>query len=107
MHSTHSTPAPLSPLPTPRSPLPPLPAQTIKKTINPTWEEEFEWQGKKRDLFVAPLALNVFDEDRLASDDPLGNVTLPPTVCNQPPNVPMSAVVPLSTHGTIKLRHFW
>ena len=51
-------------------------SKTIKKTLNPQWNETFEFSGVLRDLLAEALQLHVFDWDRATKDDPLGNASV-------------------------------
>lgn len=53
--------------------------KTKKKTLNPTWDEEFVFRVKPAEH---KLVLQVFDENRLTRDDFLGMVEL--TLINLP-----------------------
>lgn len=49
-------------------------SETIKKTLNPTWNESFEVQIASR--IAADFKLEVFDWDLGGGDDPLGNAII-------------------------------
>ena len=45
---------------------------TVKKTIDPVWDQEFAWRGKQSMMLAQPLNIKVFDNDALSRDDKLG-----------------------------------
>jgi Ca2+-dependent lipid-binding protein len=49
--------------------------KTVKATLNPEFNERFKF--RVRDAASETLTLQVFDWDRISSDDQLGNVTIP------------------------------
>ncbi|KAL1508137.1 hypothetical protein AB1Y20_007724 [Prymnesium parvum] len=51
-------------------------SKTIKKTLNPRWDEDFEFKGTLRELISEPLQLNAFDYDFASKDDPLGHASV-------------------------------
>ena len=51
-------------------------SKTIKKTLNPKWDEYFEFKGVLRDLLAESLQLHVFDWDMVGKDDKLGNASI-------------------------------
>ncbi len=51
-------------------------SKTIKKTLNPRWDEEFAWRGNFDQLTREALAIAVWDWDRMSINDHLGNGTL-------------------------------
>ena len=46
--------------------------KTIRKTINPVWEETFEVDGEVREFLAKPIRFEVFDDDKLSKDDSIG-----------------------------------
>lgn len=46
--------------------------KTIRKSLNPVWNEELHWHARYCTLREAPLLLEVFDEDQITTDDSLG-----------------------------------
>ena len=51
-------------------------SKTIKKTLNPTWNETFGFTGTLRELTAQPLDLQAFDYDFGKWDDKLGNASI-------------------------------
>lgn len=50
----------------------------MKKNLNPTWNQAFEWKGYRADIFSSDLEVVVMDKDPMFdSNDPLGSVKLP------------------------------
>ncbi|XP_077988397.1 E3 ubiquitin-protein ligase NEDD4-like isoform X2 [Glandiceps talaboti] len=66
--------------------------KTIKKTLNPTWDEEFLFRVNPRDN---RLLFEVFDENRLTRDDFLGQVEMP-----------LQALPTANPNGELPLRDF-
>jgi len=60
-----------------------LKTQTIKKTLNPTWNEKFELDVPS---INTELIFDVFDWDRFGKDDELGSVTVIVETLLDPPN---------------------
>lgn len=50
-------------------------SKVVKKTLDPSWEEEFTFRGVLRELCAAPLQLHAFDHDLVGRDDRLGVAT--------------------------------
>ena len=51
-------------------------SKTIRKTLNPTWNETFGFTGSLRDMTAQPLELKAFDYDFGKRDDKLGNASI-------------------------------
>jgi len=51
-------------------------SKTIKKTLDPEWNESFKWSGLLRELSSEPLQLHLFDYDFARSDDKLGHASV-------------------------------
>jgi len=51
-------------------------SRTVKRSLQPSWEERFSFSGRLRELIAAPLLLRVLDEDIGRADDELGEVAL-------------------------------
>jgi len=51
--------------------------KVIHKTLNPEWNESFEFVGTLPQFLGTGLLLKCFDKDRFTRDDPLGNVEVP------------------------------
>merc|ERR1712110_590927 len=51
-------------------------SKTIKKTLDPQWDESFEFKGVVKDLLSQPLQLHVFDHDLFGKDDNLGTANV-------------------------------
>jgi hypothetical protein len=101
--------------------------KTIQKTINPRWEQDFEFRGETegdiageatltlRELLEAPLELNVMDEDRfmgrddLAKNEHLGMAVL--DLCDLMTTSDfkqeMRTRVELDTQGSVELTIKW
>ena len=92
-------------------------SKTVKKTLNPTWHERFEFTGKSlRDIVSQPLQLRAMDWDRgLQRDDILGDATVDLggllLVCNSKEALMrdwhLELDAPLSTQGRVVLRARW
>ena len=46
------------------------------KTLDPVWEETFEWVGDRASLCQSPLVIAVYDRDMLSRNDPMGNCSV-------------------------------
>ena len=51
-------------------------SKTIKKNLNPRWDEGFEYKGVLKDLVAEPMQLHAFDYDFGSRDDKLGNASV-------------------------------
>ena len=52
-------------------------SKIVKKTLNPRWNETFDFEGELSQLIEQPLDLQVWDSDgRFARSDPCGVATL-------------------------------
>ena len=51
-------------------------SKTIKKTLDPVWDETFKWQGVLRELAAEPLQLHAWDYDFGSRDDKLGHASV-------------------------------
>ena len=80
-------------------------SKTIKKTLNPVWDESFQWSGVLRDLIAAPMSLVAMDYDFMSKDDPLGAVSVPlAALADSKIHTP---VVQLPEKGSIHLKCYW
>ena len=80
-------------------------SKTVKKTLNPRWDEHFEWRGSLRELLAAPLQLSLFDYDMLSKDDRLGEASIDLRRLAHAPRC--DATVPLNTQGRVHLSCSW
>ena len=51
-------------------------SKTIKKTLDPVWNESFTWKGVLKDLIAEPMQLHAWDYDFGSKDDPLGGASI-------------------------------
>ncbi|ONH75097.1 Tricalbin-3, partial [Pichia kudriavzevii] len=75
-------------------------SKTIKKTLNPEWNEVFKVPIKSKTR--QSLTLFVWDWDLAGDNDPLGNVTIP--LKNLPANEDVFQSFKLNTQGAVELR---
>ena len=54
-----------------------LRTRTIKRSLNPDWEQTLEFRGSLGDLLAQSMSLTVKDHDDISRDDHLGNLVLP------------------------------
>ena len=47
-------------------------SSTVKRSIDPVWNETFQWNGVLRDLLDDGLIISVFDRDKHSRDDNIG-----------------------------------
>ena len=80
-------------------------SKTIKATLNPNWDETFEFEGVRGELLKHDLQLRVFDWDLASTDDKLGDasLSLEPVLHR----LEHSCEVELSTQGQVSLRLSW
>lgn len=50
--------------------------KTIRKTVNPVWEQSFEKYVEVGELYDKPIRFEVFDDDKLSKDDSIGTTVL-------------------------------
>ena len=80
-------------------------SKTIKKTLDPVWNESFTWKGVLKDLIAEPMQLHAWDYDFGSKDDPLGFASIALTPLE---NVKFHNVAaPLDVQGTVFLRFGW
>ena len=80
-------------------------SKTIKKTLDPVWNESFTWKGVLKDLVADPMQLHAWDYDFMSKDDPLGFASISLAALE---NVKMhNAAASLSEQGTVFLRLAW
>ena len=48
-------------------------SKIIKKTLNPRWDEDFEFRGTLRELTAEPMLVSAWDYDFGSRNDPLGD----------------------------------
>ena len=80
-------------------------SKTIKKTLDPKWDEGFEFKGELRELISDPLQLHVFDKDWGSSDDKLGNASVDLRELEVNQRMPITSH--LNTQGTVHLTVSW
>ena len=78
---------------------------TVSKTLTPTWNETFEWEGTLGDLTSESLRVEVFDKDRITRDDSLGIATIPLLDLRTRREKDVDAT--LSVQGTVVLHVEW
>ena len=80
-------------------------SKTIKATLDPKWDETFEFACVRGDLLKHDLQLRVFDWDLASTDDKLGDasLSLEPVLHR----LEHSCEVELSTQGQVSLRLSW
>ena len=52
-------------------------SKTVYKTLNPRWDEDYQFRGSFSQLMNETLAIAVWDYDRLAFNDHIGDGVLP------------------------------
>ena len=84
-------------------------SKTIMKTLDPQWDEHFEFVGGREELLKQSLHLQVFDYDRLSMDDKLGvaQVELEPLLHATDQDPQWSGHVTLSVQGSVHLHLRW
>ena len=45
----------------------------VKKSLNPRWDEMFDFRGTYQEMVNSVLQVDCWDWDRMSRDDPLGN----------------------------------
>ena len=80
-------------------------SKTIKKTLNPIWDEIFTFKGQLSSLIHAPLRLDVWDYDTFARDDKLGYAVLDLREVEHSDVCDLRA--DLDTQGTVFLQAWW
>jgi len=48
-------------------------SKTIRRTLNPRWDQDFEFRGKLGELVAEPMLVSAWDYDFASRDDPLGD----------------------------------
>ena len=81
-------------------------SKTISKTLNPTWDEAFEFRGVLRELLATPLQLECYDADTFTSDF-LGraDVHLAPLLQPAVGRRQAPVTVPLSLQGNLSVSY--
>jgi Ca2+-dependent lipid-binding protein len=51
-------------------------SRVVTRSLNPSWDEMFEFEGSLRDLTSEPLQVVVFDKDCITRDDALGSASV-------------------------------
>ena len=51
-------------------------SSTIKRTLDPVWDETFSFHGVLRNLLSEPMQLHLWDQDTLSRDDKLGHASV-------------------------------
>eukprot|EP01065_Artemidia_motanka_P042560 TRINITY_DN5737_c0_g1_i1.p1 TRINITY_DN5737_c0_g1~~TRINITY_DN5737_c0_g1_i1.p1 ORF type:complete len:912 (+),score=208.18 TRINITY_DN5737_c0_g1_i1:62-2797(+) len=72
--------------------------RTIRKTVDPVWDETFMYEGVDGD---ATLKVTVYDDDRLGRDDYMGEFEIPNVTCwdDCAPQRTWSVRLPVTDHG--------
>ena len=52
-------------------------SKTIKRSLNPDWEQTLEFRGNLGEFLTLNLELSVRDHDEITRDDDLGSLVLP------------------------------
>ena len=52
-------------------------SRTLRKTIDPTWNQEHDFPGYLADIVSQPLEIKVYDFDVLSFNDPIGSLSIP------------------------------
>jgi len=79
----------------------------IKKTLEPVWEQEFQWKVLKETLATLPLKLELFDKDVLGNkDDSLGVASCYLSEI-EAPGVPEDLALSLDTQGQVFVKVMW
>lgn len=80
-------------------------SKTVHKTLDPKWEEAFEFRGTLKELTAQRLRLETFDHDTFSKDDPLGSVEVSLAALEVVDEKAVTA--PLSHKGQLHLRLQW
>ena len=80
-------------------------SKTIKKDLNPRWNESFKFSGVLKDLLAEPLSVHAWDYDFASKDDDLGQASASLRALEGSRMADVEAR--LSTQGTIYLRVAW
>jgi len=81
-------------------------SKTIRKTLNPRWDEQFEFKGVLGELLEQPMQLHAFDYDFGKRDDKLGNASIDLRVFERARQHDF-AVALSDNGGTVNLRMTW
>lgn len=81
-------------------------SKTIKKTLDPVWNEVFELKGTLSDFLQQGLCLKFMDYDFMDKDDPLGELTVPLEALREQDTIEF-ADWPLPTQGTATFDVLW
>ena len=81
-------------------------SKTIKKSLNPRWDDHFEFKGVLGELLEQPMQLHAFDNDFGKQDDKLGNASIVLRVFERTRQHDF-AVALSDNGGTVNLRMTW
>lgn len=80
-------------------------SKVVPKTLNPKWDESFEFQGTLRGLSAEPCTLEIFDKDRFTRDESLGKQSID-LACMRT-HAEQQLEIALPTQGTVFARVVW
>ena len=80
-------------------------SKVVKRSLNPVWDESFEWVAAASEIRDASLQLEVFDRDGLGlSDDPLGAAAVSLGHYADKEGESQELQLKLSTQGQLRVR---
>ena len=84
-------------------------SKTVKRTVDPVWNEDFTFCAKKGTLLAQPLEVSVYDDDKFSFDDILGklDVDLKPVLDGLEEKQETTVTLNFDTQGSVKLRLSW
>ena len=84
-------------------------SRTERKTLDPTYNQDFTWMAKKGTVLAKPLQVQVFDHDALSFDDKLGGLDVDLRPLLDPLDEKETTVVSLNfdTEGSVRLKLSW
>ena len=80
-------------------------SKTIKKTLDPVWNEELSFEGTLQSFLSYGLMIHIVDYDTFSKDDPLGDVTVPLDMLGHQDSYDFNEVLP--TQGSILFTVTW
>jgi Ca2+-dependent lipid-binding protein len=80
-------------------------SKVVPKTLNPQWNQSFEFNGTLRELTTETCVLEVFDKDRFTRDESLGKQTIDLTCMRSHHEQHLEIALP--TQGRVFVRVIW
>jgi len=80
-------------------------SKVVPKTLNPQWDQSFEFVGTLRELTSEACLLEVFDKDRFTRDESLGKKTIDLACMRSRHEQELEIALP--TQGTVFVRVAW